>query len=230
MKAVRIILMILTAGLYSCPCVTDLDTDKITEPEKYANIVFVNCIWQSGNIKILDKYDDTLAYTGYSKTSFSHVKVAAEIENFLKVVLDGSGSTLYFSPVILRDRENLTFISYGDTLHTAAILLNDSIPGYSPNNVYIRLVNVLPENSVHHFDGTGNYPVDEKLGFGEYSQILTTYTAKAGIEIKNDSGLVVCQLKDYNFTAGRLYVLILRRSPGKSGNPECLPVELTLIK
>lgn len=227
MKALRFILFLLAAALCSCPCVTDIDGKKITEPEKYAAIAVINCISQSGTVKISDKYEDTLAFANYVNISNGTAKAAAEIENFLKITVNASGTVLYYSPVVLRDREKLTFIPYGDTLHTFAFLLNDSIPSYSPNNVYIRLVNVFSDTNAYYFSATGGYPLNHKLGYGVYSQILTSYSAATAIEIKNESGQIVCSLDDLKLSAGKLYVIVLRSQYKNSAAPECVAVELS---
>lgn len=225
MKYVRIILILLTAALYSCPCVTDLDTPKITEPEKYAEIVVVNCIWQSGTVKISDKYEDTLAFANYSGSNIYYIKAAADIENYLRVTLNNSGRVLYQSAVNLRDREKLSFIPYGDTLRTAAILLNDSISNYSQNNVYIRVVNLLPDSMNLSVKGVNNFPVNETLNYSEYSNMLTTYSGKNSIGVYYESGNTATELKDFNFEPGKYYILIIRRSIVNPVNPELFVVD-----
>ncbi len=227
MKYLRIVLIVLSAGLCACPCVTELPTDnKITEPVDYSSIAVINCIRQSGRLKVSDKYEDTLAFADYNNNSVVYVKAAAEIENFLKITSPASGRVLYYSPVILRDREKLSFIPYGDTLHTYALLLNDSITSYSPSNVYIRFVNVMPDAGKFTFRGAAGYPVETQLAYGQYSAIQTAYSGKHGIDILDSAGIAVCSLKDYSFRPGYLYILIYRPGNKNDAPAECLPVEL----
>lgn len=227
MKYLRIVLLVLSAGLCACPCVTELPTDnKITEPEKYSSIAVINCIKQSGRLKVSDKYEDTLVFADHNNNSVTYVKAAAEIENFLKITSPASGRVLYYSPVILRDREKLSFIPFGDTLHTFALLLNDSISSYSPSNVYIRFVNVFPKAVKYTFKGTGGYPVESELGYGEYSAIQTAYSGKHGIDIFDSTGITVCSLKDYTFRPGYLYLLVYRPGNKSDGVAECMAIEL----
>lgn len=226
MKYAIIISLLLSVALFSCQCVTELDVpNKTTEPKNYAEVDVVNCIWQSGTVKISDKYEETLAFANYSGTNFYYIKAAADIENYLRVTLPNSGRVLYLSAVNLRDREKLTFIPYGDTLRTAALLLNDSIGNYSTNNVYIRVVNLLPDSMDLSVKGGNNFPVDETLNYSEYSNILTTYSGKNSIGVYYESGNTATELKDFNFEPGKFYILIIRRSIVNPGFPELLAVD-----
>ncbi len=219
MKFFRIILFIAAACLCSCPCATDLG-NGIVEPDKFASVVFVNSIQNTSSVRFSDKYDDTLAIVPYNGVNYSKVKVPAEIENFIAVRTPDSTRLYYLSPVVLKDGANMTFIAFGDSLTTGAVLLNDTIVSYSANNVYIRVVNLFPGSDGLKVAGRDNFPVNATLAYLESSSIITAYSGKSGLDIvSQQDGSVLNSISDYDFRAGNLYVVILRPNPSGNSSP-----------
>lgn len=196
-------------SLWSCQCVVGIDTPKEINPTFYSHILFINAHPEFDELNILTDEKSLVESLFYNTNPKGYTNISPGSRNIQ--ITDYRDSLIFNSILELTDNQKYTFIAYGSTNRMQTLFFNDSIPDYSPNNMYFRLVNVSPDCPTLISKVENEYPIYNYLGFRSATKYTSATGGSYSIELKEAiSDSVVLSTKNVQMNAGKVYTVLVK--------------------
>lgn len=202
-------------SIVSCQCVPGLDTEKEITPSDYAKVMCINGIPKLDKVSIdAGNYKLHTALNYDLEEGYKYSNVPPGVVNFYVSIRDDS--VLFNGLANLSRGKAYTFLLYPlktkNLERVQAMLLYDTISGFSKTNSYFRFVNISPEApTTLLFEVKGDYAIPLGLGFRSFSKFLTVYSGNYTISVKNpENDSTIKILRNFSFAPGKGYTIIFR--------------------
>jgi hypothetical protein len=228
----RYILFLVFAAITGCTCVPDINTPKEISPTDLAHILFIHAHSDYESMKITTESSvlyENVNYQGQGNNNkFNYIDIK-EGTSILSIFNYKDSSIIFKSQFNLKKDNKYTFLIYGKEKMVTALLLTDTIVNYSPNNCYIRFLNLSPDAPKCCFELTDdfNYSLPFFVAPKLNTQFVPIHSGNFSMEVLDSSKSFSFTNLQFELKAGKTYSFILRGylALGHKNSVNCMLIE-----
>lgn len=202
--------------LQACPCVPELESEKVIEPDKAASITFVHAMPDISTILLesdIFKLDD---YTYFSQSNNDFLLPIGF--NNIKIKRNDNSSVVLNSFLECELNQHYTVIAYGlgSDFRQNMLAINDSTDNFNPESAYLRCINVSwdpeseDEQPLVYFS-----LIDAVVEHSRYSNFIEISEEEMQLECYYENDTEAFVNENFTFEKGYYYTIILRGYHGE---------------